>query len=59
MVRGRGEGRSKKQAEAAAARSAWERLREELDTIGEAQTVTEAPISDVDERPRMAARPDR
>jgi ribonuclease III len=30
-VRGRGEGRSKKQAEAAAARDAWEALRTELD----------------------------
>ena len=39
-TRGQGEGRSKKQAEAAAARSAWEQLRDELDAIGEAQTVT-------------------
>ena len=31
VVRGTGEGRSKKQAEAAAARSAWEDLRRELD----------------------------
>ena len=30
LVRGKGEGRSKKQAEAAAARDAWERLRVEL-----------------------------
>jgi ribonuclease-3 len=30
-VRGRGEGRSKKQAEAAAARDAWQQLRDELD----------------------------
>ncbi len=35
-VRGQGEGRSKKQAEAAAARSAWETLRDELDA-GEAR----------------------
>ena len=42
-VRGRGEGRSKKQAEAAAARSAWETLREELGAMGEAQTVTAGP----------------
>ncbi len=40
-VRGQGEGRSKKQAEAAAARSAWESLRDDLDTLGEAQTVVE------------------
>jgi ribonuclease-3 len=39
-TRGQGEGRSKKQAEAAAARHAWEQLRDELDAIGEAQTVT-------------------
>jgi len=35
-VRGSGEGRSKKQAEAAAARSAWEELRKELDGVEEA-----------------------
>jgi ribonuclease-3 len=40
-VRGLGEGRSKKQAEAAAARSAWESLRDDLDSLGEAQTVVE------------------
>jgi ribonuclease-3 len=45
MVRGQGEGRSKKQAEAAAARSAWEHLREELDAMGEAQTVTESTVT--------------
>jgi len=44
-IRGQGEGRSKKQAEAAAARSAWERLREELDAMGEAQTVTDGPVT--------------
>jgi ribonuclease III len=38
-VRGRGEGRSKKQAEAAAARNAWEHLRTELD---EAEAVVDA-----------------
>jgi ribonuclease-3 len=41
LVRGEGEGRSKKQAEAAAARSAWEALREELDGVGN----TEAGIA--------------
>jgi ribonuclease-3 len=41
VVRGEGEGRSKKQAEAAAARSAWEALRDELDGIAEAKTVVE------------------
>jgi ribonuclease-3 len=41
QVRGEGEGRSKKQAEAAAARSAWEALRNELSASGEAQTVTD------------------
>jgi ribonuclease-3 len=40
-VRGQGEGRSKKQAEAAAARAAWEALRPQLDDAGEAQTVVE------------------
>jgi ribonuclease-3 len=40
-VRGAGEGRSKKQAEAAAARSAWEVLRAELDGAGEADTVAD------------------
>jgi len=35
MVRGHGEGRSKKQAEAAAARSAWEDLRRDLDGVGD------------------------
>ncbi len=44
-LRGRGEGRSKKQAEAAAARSAWQRLREELDAMGEAQTVTDGAVT--------------
>jgi ribonuclease III len=44
-VRGQGEGRSKKQAEAAAARSAWEQLREELEAMGEAQTVTDEPVT--------------
>ncbi len=34
-LRGRGEGRSKKQAEAAAARDAWEALREMLDGVAE------------------------
>ena len=39
VVRGAGEGRSKKQAEAAAARSAWEGLREELDGVALPETV--------------------
>jgi ribonuclease-3 len=51
QVRGQGEGRSKKQAEAAAARSAWERLREELDAMGDAP--------DDAERSSLAAGPDR
>jgi ribonuclease-3 len=40
-VRGQGEGRSKKQAEAAAARSAWESLRDDLDAVREVQIVVE------------------
>jgi ribonuclease-3 len=40
QVRGEGEGRSKKQAEAAAARSAWEALREELGATGAAHAVS-------------------
>jgi ribonuclease-3 len=51
QVRGQGEGRSKKQAEAAAARSAWERLREELDAM--------AVAADDAERSSLAAGPDR
>jgi len=42
-VQGLGEGRSKKQAEAAAARSAWEMLRGELGGGAEAQSVTAGP----------------
>ncbi len=41
VVRGAGEGRSKKQAEAAAARSAWESLREELDGVAAPDPVAE------------------
>jgi ribonuclease-3 len=37
MVRGRGTGRSKKQAEAAAARSAWEELRRDLDGVTDSE----------------------
>ena len=40
-VRGAGEGRSKKQAEAAAARSAWEVLRAELDGVAQPETVAD------------------
>ena len=40
-VRGSGEGRSKKQAEAAAARSAWEVLRAELDGIHLPETMAD------------------
>ena len=40
-VRGAGEGRSKKQAEAAAARSAWEALRAELDGIAPPEAVAD------------------
>lgn len=36
-ARGSGEGRSKKQAEAAAARSAWEELRKELDGVDDSE----------------------
>jgi ribonuclease III len=36
-LRGRGEGRSKKQAEAAAARAAWEELREVAPVVGEVE----------------------
>lgn len=43
QLRGLGEGRSKKQAEAAAARSAWETLRDELGARAEAQSVTAGP----------------
>jgi len=41
VVRGAGEGRSKKQAEAAAARSAWEVLRAELEGVAEAEPVVD------------------
>jgi ribonuclease-3 len=40
-VRGAGEGRSKKQAEAAAARSAWESLRADLDGVPQSETAVD------------------
>jgi ribonuclease III len=40
-LRGTGEGRSKKQAEAAAARSAWEALRAELDGVDSAEAAAD------------------
>jgi ribonuclease-3 len=45
QTRGEGEGRSKKQAEAAAARSAWEQLREQLDSIRESRVAAHDPLS--------------
>jgi ribonuclease-3 len=44
QTRGEGEGRSKKQAEAAAARSAWEQLREQLDSIPESRVAAHDPL---------------
>ena len=41
VVRGRGEGRSKKQAEAAAARDAWQALRAQLDEVGASEGADE------------------
>jgi ribonuclease-3 len=47
-VRGRGEGRSKKQAEAAAARSAWELLRTQLDEAEAVVDMAPEPAADVE-----------
>jgi ribonuclease-3 len=44
-LQGRGEGRSKKQAEASAARAAWERLREGIPPVAEEGDIAPAPAA--------------